>query len=208
MTTIVAIQGDGFAVVGTDSRISLLDEDGSAYQIATLGGGTSKIAVNGKYLLGAAGDLRAINILHHAFQPPTPAPSLKGKRLDSFITTKFIPSLRACFEEQGYVLVDKSGPSKAEHDSQLLVIVNGSIYVIDSDYSWMNDSSGVYALGTGSTYALGAMQILAGLKKVSITQAKQNVLKSLGVAAKFDPATGSPFQTYVQEHNVRTKQPE
>lgn len=208
MTTIVAIQGDGFAVVGTDSRISLLNEDGTAYQVATLGGGTSKIASNGKYLLGAAGDLRAINILHHAFQPPAPAPSLKGKRLDSFITTKFIPSLRACFEEHGYVLVDKSGPSKAEQDSQLMVIVNGSVYVIDSDYSWMNDSSGVYALGSGCSYALGAMQVLAGSKKMSITQAKQMLLKALGVAAKFDPGTGSPFQTYVQEHNVGTKQPE
>lgn len=208
MTTIVAIQGDGFTVVGTDSRISLIDEDGSAYQIATLGGGTSKVAVNGKYLLGAAGDLRAINILHHAFQPPTPAPSLKGKRLDAFITTKFIPSLRSCFEEQGYVLVDKGGPNKAEHESQIIVVVNGSVYVVDSDYSWMNDSSSTYAMGTGSTYALGALHVLTGSKKLSIAQAKQNILKALGVAAKFDPGTGSPFQTYVQENNVKAKQPE
>ena len=208
MTTIVAFQGDGFTVVGTDSRISLIDEDGSAYQIATLGGGTSKVALNGKYLLGAAGDLRAINILHHAFQPPAPAPSLKGKRLDAFITTKFIPSLRSCFEEQGYVLVDKSGPNKAEHESQIIVVINGSVYVIDSDYSWMNDSSGTYAMGTGSTYALGALHVLTGSKKLSIAQAKQNILKALAVAAKFDPGTGSPFQTYVQENNVGKKQPE
>ena len=75
MTTIVAIQGAGYAVIGTDSRISSFDESGMAYQITTLGTGTSKIASNGRYLLGAAGDVRAINILHHAFSPP--APTLK-----------------------------------------------------------------------------------------------------------------------------------
>lgn len=206
MTTILAIQGDGFAVVGTDTRISLLDDDGSAFQIATLGGGTSKIAVNGKYLLGAAGDLRAINILHHSFQPPTPAPSLKGKRLDAFITTKFIPSLRACFEEHGYASNERG--NKATHSSELVAIVNGSIYVIDSDYSWMNDTTGIYGLGTGAPFALGALHVMPKAKKQTITSAKQNILKALAVAARFDPGTGSPFQTYTQEHNVGKKQPE
>jgi hypothetical protein len=206
MTTILAIQGDGFAVVGTDTRISLLDDDGSAYQIATLGGGTSKIAINGKYLLGAAGDLRAINILHHSFQPPTPAPGLKGKRLDSFITTKFIPSLRACFEEHGYASSERG--SKATHSSELIAIVNGSIYVIDSDYSWMNDTTGIYGLGTGAPFALGALHVMPKAKKQTITSAKQNILKALAVAARFDPGTGSPFQTYTQEHKVGKKQPE
>ena len=72
----------------------------------------------------------------------------------------------------------------------------------------MNDSSSTYAMGTGSTYALGALHVLTGSKKLSIAQAKQNILKALGVAAKFDPGTGSPFQTYVQENNVKAKQPE
>lgn len=206
MTTIVAIQGDGFAVVGTDTRISLLDEDGSAYQIMTLGGSSSKVAVNGKYLLGAAGDVRAINILHHAFQPPAPAPSLKGKRLDTFITTKFIPSLRLCFEEHGYVPVDKSG--KAVQGSEIVVVINGCVYVVDSDYSWMTDSTGIYGLGTGSAFALGALHGMPKQKKQTITNAKQSILRALAIAAKFDPGTGSPFQTYLQEHNVGKKRPE
>lgn len=206
MTTILAIQGDGFAVVGTDTRISLMDEDGSAYQIATMGGGTSKIASNGKYLLGAAGDLRAINILHHSFQPPTPAPSLKGKRLDAFITTKFIPSLRACFEENGYAGSEKK--NQAVHNSELIAVINGCIYVIDSDYSWMNDSSGIYGLGTGAPFALGALHVMPKTKKQTPTSAKQNILKGLAVAARFDPGTGSPFQTFTQEHYVGRKQPD
>ena len=81
MTTIVGVQGDGFAVVCSDSRISSIDDSGLAYQVTTLGTGTSKVAQNGKYLLGAAGDVRAINILHHAFTPPAPTADLKGKKM-------------------------------------------------------------------------------------------------------------------------------
>jgi ATP-dependent protease HslVU (ClpYQ) peptidase subunit len=207
MTTIVAIQGDGFSVVGTDSRISWLDENGSPYQVATLGGAMGKIAVNGKYLLGASGDLRAINILHHAFQPPAPPPSLKGKRLDAFITTKFIPSLRAAFEENGYVPSrDKERmPSKAEHDSEILVVVNGCIYIIDSDYSWMIDTSGIYVIGTGAPFALGAIHVLNKPGKISINQTKQLVMKALSAAGKYDPGTGSPYQTFTLEAISGTK---
>ena len=89
MTTIVGIQGDGFALLATDSRISSFDEKGDVYQYTTLGAGSSKLATNGKYLVGAAGDVRAINLLHHAFHPPVCAPSLRGKRLDTFIVTAF-----------------------------------------------------------------------------------------------------------------------
>ena len=100
MTTILGIQGETFALICVDSRISSFDSSGSAYQVNTLKEGSGKVAVNGKYLLGAAGDVRAINILHHVFQPPIPAVNLKGKKLDQFFTAKFIPSLRQCFENE------------------------------------------------------------------------------------------------------------
>lgn len=205
MTTIVGIQGDGYAVVTTDSRISSVDESGFAYQITTLGTGSSKVATNGKYLLGAAGDVRAINILHHVFTPPTPAPSLKGKKLDAFITSKFVPALRRCFEDEGYALPERdSSHHMAEHDSTILVVINGMIYIIEGDYSWTSDSAGYYAIGTGAPYALGALQVLRGNKKPTPQQAKTIALKALAVTAKFDPHTGAPFNTFVQEHVTRS----
>ena len=202
MTTIAGIQGDGYAVVAADTRISSLDDSGSAYQISTLGSGSAKIAINGKYLLGAAGDMRAINLLHHAFQPPVPTTGLKGKRLVSFMTTKFIPGLRSCFETHGYSLPnnpnDKSNAG-AEQGSSIVVVVNSTIYIVETDYSWTPEASGLYATGTGAPYALGALQVLAAGKKLSPSQAKSALLKALQVAAKFDPYTGSPFNTYIQE---------
>lgn len=204
MTTIVGIQGDGFAVVCADSRVSSMFSDGA--QISTLGDGFSKIAVNGKYLLGAAGDVRAINILQHAFQPPAPPPSTTGKKLDQFFTVRFIPALRECFEAQGYATPERDDKEHiAEHSSTIIVAVNGVIYVVDGDYSWSSDSNAVYAIGSGASYALGAMQVLTRNKRENIQQAKNHALKALNAAARFDPHTGPPYHTHVQGRNGRIR---
>lgn len=200
MTTIVGLQGDGFSVICSDSRIADVDGDGYISQVSTLREGASKVASNGKYLLGAAGDLRAINLIHHAFQPPQVPAGIKGKKLDSFFTLKFIPSLRECFETHGYATPDGDDKKHmAEHDSTLIVSLMGNIYIVDGDYSWLSDASGVYALGTGAAYALGALHSMKSNKKFTIPQAKSMCIKALNIAAKFDPHTGSPFHTFVQE---------
>lgn len=200
MTTIVGIQGDGFAMLAADSLISSFDDKGGAYQVTTLGAGSSKLAYSGKYLIGAAGDMRAINLLHHAFHAPVCAPSLRGKRLDAFITTKFVPALQRLFDDNGYTMVDDKKTHIAEHNSTVVVAVNAAIYVIDGDYSWTSDSSGLYAAGTGAAYALGVLQALKH-KNTTPQQAKTIALKALSVAARFDPYTGAPFHTYLQEHS-------
>lgn len=204
MTTIVAIQGPDYCVVGTDSRVSSFDQSGLAYQITTLGTGSCKIAQKGRYLLGAAGDVRAINILHHSFNPPTPSFKTGGEQLDNFITTRFIPTLQICFENTGYAMPDMAEDKThiAEHSSTILVAINGVVYIIDGDYSWTSDRTGIYAIGTGSSYALGAMQALIGGKSLTTNKAKLIVQKSLSITSKFDPYTGSPFQVFVQEQHV------
>lgn len=199
MTTIIGIQGPEYALICSDSRISTIDEGGFASQITTLGSNTTKVAENGKYLLGAAGDMRAINILHHAFLPPVVPPGTTGKKLDNFITTKYVPALRECFEKQGYASPDNDSATHiAQHSSTVLTVVSGAIYVIDGDYSWTSDINGFYALGTGSAYALGALQVLCSSKNMTIAQAKRNALKAIAVATKYDPYTGSPFHCYTQ----------
>ena len=200
MTTILGIQGEGFAVLAADTRITSFLEDGPAYHMTTLSQGVSKITTNGKYLIGAAGDLRAINLLTHAFAPPPAPPADRGKKLDHFMTVKFIPALRACFDLHGYSPPEnkENKNHNAEQASSLLVVINATIYLIDSDYSWLTDASGLYAVGSGSDYALGAVHSLAGGKKLSAIQAKGICLKSLSIAAKLDPHTGSPYHTYIQ----------
>lgn len=200
MTTIVAVQGDSFAVIGSDSRISTFDDSGFAYQVTTLGGGNAKVAPNGRYLIGVAGDARAINILHHAFTPPAASKSLSGSRLDAFMTKSFVPSLRQVFELHGYANPQKESSNHlAEQDSSILVAVNGSVFVIESDYGWTSDRTGIYAIGTGGAYALGALSALKGNRRPTVASATNQIAKALKIASDFDPYTGGPFQTFVQQ---------
>lgn len=200
MTTLIGIQGDGFAAICSDSRIVSVAENGAASAITHLGNNSSKVAQNGPYLLGAAGDVRAINILHHAFQPPTPPNNLRGKKLDEFITVKFIPALRETFERQGYATPEREGTHIAEHESTVLVVIHGIIYVIDGDYSWCADSNGYYAIGSGGDFALGALHVLMNRKKgLTLQAAKMIATKAIATAAKYDVNTGAPYHTYAQE---------
>jgi ATP-dependent protease HslVU (ClpYQ) peptidase subunit len=210
LTTIIGIQGDGFCIATADSRISDVEnESGLISQIVSLKESNSKLGLNGRYILAAAGDLRAINILHHAFVPPKVEATIKGKKLDQFVTTKFIPSLRECFELQGYAAPQNENSEHiAEHSSTILMAINGTIYIIDGDYSWISDPNGLYAIGTGAQYALGSMYAMLPRKgKLNVSIARKIAIRAIAVAAKFDPYTGSPYHTIVQgidQHNART----
>lgn len=199
MTTIVGIQGDGFAVLGADSRVSTVFDDVATMK-TTLASSQTKLCTVGKYGIAVAGDIRGLNLIQHAFNPPQPAAALKGRKLDGFITTKFIPSLRECFESNGYsTAAEKDGRSQIQHGAELMVMINSTIYMVESDYGWGTDTKGIYAGGTGSSYALGALDALMTSKPFTLAQAKKIALRALNVAAKYDPFTGAPFGTLSQE---------
>lgn len=192
MTTIVAVQGQSWAVVGFDSRVT--EEGGRSY---TLGRGSAKVVKNGQYLLGAAGDVRAINILAYAFQPPK-ALDLTGVRLDRFMTSKFVPALRECFEDHGYAA--KESKEQAQHGSTVLAIVNGQIYEIDEDYAWVRDMTGIYSFGSGGDYAIGAMYAKSGgeISNLNMADVQKLIRESLHIAARLDIGSGPPFHVLNQ----------
>jgi hypothetical protein len=170
------------------------EEGGRSY---TLGRGSAKVVKNGQYLLGAAGDVRAINILAYAFQPPK-ALDLTGIRLDRFMTSKFVPALRECFEDHGYAV--KESKEQAQHGSTVLAIVNGQIYEIDEDYAWVRDMTGIYSFGSGGDYAIGAMYTKSGgeISNLNMSDVQKLIRDSLHIAAKLDIGSGPPFHILSQ----------
>lgn len=188
MTTIAGIQGESWAVIGFDSRVT---EDNQ--KIYTLPKDSGKVFKNGNYLLGAAGDMRAINLLHHVFKPPVISATTFGLKLDKFISTHFIPELKKCFEDASY---SKDG----EHESQLMVIVNGTLYEIGNDFSWATDESGVYAIGSGSDYALGAMHASLETRKKTITTCKTIIRQAISISSRLDPGTSGPIHVLHQNY--------
>ena len=155
--------------------------------------------------MGVAGDVRAINILTHSFNPPIPPPSLKGRKLDHFVTTKFIPAMRLCFDAEGYSSpVTDNSEHQSEHGSVVMAAINGTIYVIDGDYSWLSDSFGVYAIGSGAQFALGSLATTIPTGgKIGRRTAKQSALKAMGVAGRYDPGTAAPYHVLIQEATQR-----
>lgn len=187
MTTIAAIQGDGWAVIAYDSRIT---DDSRSFTLPNVGG---KVAQNGSYLLGAAGDLRAINLLHHTFRPPSPSASLRGAKLNEFISAKFVPALKSCFDDAQY-------GEKGSQDSSVMAVVNGTVYEIGSNYEWCHDQRGIYAVGTGGSYALGALyESNDGRRKKTLTTARSSLKSALAIASLLDVNTGGNIHVQTQK---------
>jgi len=107
MTTLVAIQGDGWSVLGCDSRSS--DESGRPIDMAT-----HKIIENNGILIAGSGSGRGSNIMQFGWKAPKPT---AAEDLDVYITQKFIPQMRQAFVDAGYDM--KEDGDAAAHDSSI-----------------------------------------------------------------------------------------
>lgn len=186
MTTLAAIQGDGWAVIGCDSRAS--DEGGRYMELAN-----SKIIDNNGILIAVSGASRGGNIAQLGWKAPKPR---AGDNLDRFITRRFIPSMRKAFIEAGFD--GKEDGDSAWQDSNLLVVVRGTIYPIFNDYSWDREARRVYYAGSGGDVALGALEAL-NYSTVKTPEAAEKILKkSIEISCKHDIYSGGKIYTYIQ----------
>jgi ATP-dependent protease HslVU (ClpYQ) peptidase subunit len=187
MTTLVAIQGDGWSVIGCDSRAS--DEDGRYMELAT-----SKIVNNNGVLIAVSGASRGGNITQFGWKPPKPGATID---LDTFMTKKFIPSMRKAFQDAGFE--GKEDGDAAWQDSNLLVSIRGVIYPIFNDYSWDREARRVYYAGSGGDVALGALEALNYAKISTPESAEKVVRRAIEIACKHDIYSGGEIHTYIQE---------
>jgi len=187
MTTLAAIQGDGWAVIGCDSRSS--DDSGRPMNLAT-----RKIIENNGILIAGSGASRGSNLLQFGWKAPKPTAS---ENLDKFVTQKFIPSMRKLFIDAGYDM--KEDGDVAEHDSSFLIVVRGVIYPVFEDYSWDRDTSGIYYSGSGGDIALGAMEALLGEYQYLEAEGAESVVRNaITIASKWDIHTAQPIIVMTQ----------
>lgn len=188
MTTLAAVQGDGWVVVGYDSYVGA--EGGRRYTLPNTSG---KVVENAGYILGVAGDFRAINILAHSFNPPD-AGKKQDVELDRFMISRFVPALRKCFIANEY-------GSGTEFGATILVAVNGVAYEVGGNYDCLRDQRGLYALGSGSEFALGALSALIGSKDRTVSSAKRHINTAVGIAISYDPGSSRPISSLVHERS-------
>ncbi len=190
MTTVVALQGKGWASIACDSRAA---EGPRPY---TLPKEVCKVVKNGPYLIGVTGDLQHISLIEYSFEPTAPPIDIPVKELDKFMTTVFIPEYRDFLKETSMNTeedADISVPSA-------LVLINGIIYDIDSTFTWLRDPSGIYSEGSGESYAHGSMlsSINGNVADLDVTEAKKIMQVAITNAIKLDLQTGFPIHTFVQ----------
>jgi ATP-dependent protease HslVU (ClpYQ) peptidase subunit len=181
MTTLAAVQGKGWAVIGCDSRSS--DESGRPMDMAT-----HKIIENNGVLIAGSGAGRGSNLLQFGWKAPKPT---AAEDLDKFMTQKFIPAMRKLFVDSGYDM--KEDGDAASHDSSFLIVVRGVIYPVFEDYSWDRDTRGVYYSGSGGDIALGALEALCvDDPELTADYAETLVKHAIEIASKWDIYTAGP----------------
>jgi ATP-dependent protease HslVU (ClpYQ) peptidase subunit len=171
VTTLAAFQGNGFAIIGADSRAT--DDDGSHIVLSN-----PKVMWDDHedYLFATTGATRGGNLVQQGWVPPEPPPFTTIHKLDQFITQVFIEQLREHFVESGFE--SKARDSAAWTDSAFLIAVHGVIYPINSDYGWDRDRRGIYVFGSGGDVSLGVMHALG------IDKCKDDPKKALAIVKK------------------------
>ena len=178
MTTIVGVCKNGQVTLGADSQVTSEDRRNNSLTM-------EKITKNNGYLIAGSGDSTPCDILQHIFAPPVPTIA-ERKNLYKFMITKFVPAMRECLEENNWKPVqgDDSGFS-------MLIAYDGELFDISDDFSVLLNDTGIYGVGNGSKYAIGALSVGA------------TVEQALQVAADNDIYTSGPFQ--IVKQNKKTK---
>ena len=192
MTTLAGYQGNGWCVIGCDSRAS--SEAGDYMDLAT-----PKVVENEEYLIAVAGASRGGNLLQFGWKPPVPPTKNDLVALDKFMTMQFVPKMRELFIKAGF---DAKGDGEyAVTESVFLVAVNGVIYSIAEDYSWDRDTRGIYHQGSGGSMAAAVMSALEIKKSKTPAQATKIIKTAVRAATEWDIYSAPPIYTKVQVFN-------
>ncbi len=171
MTTIVAVQGGSIATIGAESFTTYGDRPFFHKDV-------KKIIHSGKWLVATAGDANACDLIANVWKPPTPR---GNKNLHDFVATTVIKSLRKMFAENNYQQQPK------DDGFDLLLACNGEVFQITNDFTLLRTSTGIYGIGSGADYAVGAL--MAGA----------TVEEAIKIAVKLDINSGGPIQIELSE---------
>lgn len=179
MTTIIGVQYKDKAVMVADSRVT--DDGGRIFIHPKM----QKITERNGYLIAGAGEVSPCDIANHLWIPPKPT-AKDREDIYHFMITKVMPSLRQCLLDNGYNFDEPHDRAKDGLRFQLLLSVAGEVFDISDDLSVCMSGDGLYGIGSGSSFALGALH--AGAKPV----------KAMEIASKLSAFTSPPFQILEQ----------
>lgn len=180
MTTIVAIQQKDKVIFGADSQTTSSNGRTSNHPKMV------KITERGDFLIAGSGECAPCDIAQHIWIPPKPT-AKDFLDVYHFMISKVVPSLKACFKEQEYKWNESDD---GETKFAFLIAVGGEVFELAEDMSISLDGKGFYGVGSGSSYAIGALSAGATIEK------------ALAISADNDAYTSAPFIYKTQKKKV------
>lgn len=162
MTTIVMKVAGGDVIAGWDSQST----NGSF----PAGMVSDKVWVQGGLVYGVAGALRTSDAIQAIDFPP-----YDGSDPRRWLIRVWVPAFRDAVKDDPILFDAEEGCVK---HVQILVVVGGEVFDIDSSLSPSQDVLGVYSIGSGAPYAMGALR------------SGSTVVDALSIAASCDVYTG------------------
>jgi hypothetical protein len=181
MTTIVGVQREDGCEIHVDSRVT--DDDGRIYSHPEM----MKFAERGSFIVAGSGEVLPCDIVQNMWTPPRLLAADK-QNIYKFMIIKVMPSLREVLSKNGYNFEEAHDKKEGER-FHFLIACNGELFDVDQDLSVTRDHRGMYAIGSGGSYALGALY------------AGATPLEALQVAADISAFTAPPFYSIKQDKN-------
>ena len=178
MTTIIGIQHEDSCTLIADNRVT--DDNGRIYSHPQM----VKLSEVGPFVIGGAGEVSPCDIAQHLWKAPALTVA-ERKDVYHFMISKAMPSLRECLKSNGYNF-DEDHDSKDGLRFQFLIACNGELFDIDQDLAVMRSSDGIYGVGSGAAYAIGALH--AGAEP----------MQAMEIAARLTAFTAGPYITKIQ----------
>lgn len=180
MTTIIGLEYPKSAIIVADSQTT--DANGYIYNHPDV----KKIAERGPFLVAGSGEVLPCDVAQHIWEPPVPNKT-DYKNLYHFMIAKAMPSLRKCLTDNGYNFDEDN----KELRFQFIVAIGGEIFDIDQECSVSKNTSGVYAAGSGASYALGALH------------AGADAFEAMEIASKLTAFTAGPYISREQPKHIK-----
>lgn len=174
MTTILGQQFENGFIIAADSQVTSGDRP---YRHAKM----AKISRVGYLWVAGAGHAAACDLIQNYWQPPKRKPDMDAYKE---MVTSVAPSMKWALEKAGITPKEDEGP-------YFLVGMDNQLFLVE-DLAVMVTDTGLYGIGSGSQYGIGALA------------AGATVRDAVEIASRFDIYTGGTIQV-IEEGDVHGK---
>jgi ATP-dependent protease HslVU (ClpYQ) peptidase subunit len=175
MTCIVGLVDKGKVWIGGDTAADG-EGDRSPWK-------NSKVFKKDDFIFGYAGSFRFGQLIEHAFEIPS---KLEGQSDMCYLVTTFSDSLITTLQNANFLAEDKT---ELPDHSGFLMGYHGVLYEFQEDFTFGVPAKNYMAIGSGGSYAIGAVHALIGTNQTP----KTIITKALDAATMYCGGVMEPY---------------